>query len=391
LVEFKFSGLQKAWSIESWILLMIGTGAFLTGTYIAYTLNLDKELVPISVMRQLLRKEKIREGRLFGLICLSIMVYAISFVVIYLVKGFLPIFVVGTSVSRVDFYVFGFGVLIDSTAFIVFFTLLYCLAIPGEKRKKLILVVLSMIALGSYFLLLQRFQIIMAIVMSMTLLFYASRHMRPRTLFFPTALAVAFFYWISSFRFSNVVSTFLYSTSKMKFPKAYALFTEPYMYVVMNLENFSHATDHLEHYTYGYFTLDFVTAIAGLKYWVLEYFGLDRMPFLFSSYNTYTAFWWFYSDFGVVGLAVIPLLLGFGAGALYYRMRQAPTIRRVTAYSVMVFVTAISFFVFPMANLWFEYNIAALYLILRWTIVPLDGADSARQVMGRDHAERLPE
>jgi oligosaccharide repeat unit polymerase len=163
------------------------------------------------------------------------------------------------------------------------------------------------------------------------------------------------------------------------------------MYVVMNLENFSHATDHLEHYTYGYFTLDFVTAIAGLKYWVLEYFGLDRMPFLFSSYNTYTAFWWFYSDFGVVGLAVIPLLLGFGAGALYYRMRQAPTIRRVTAYSVMVFVTAISFFVFPMANLWFEYNIAALYLILRWTIVPLDGADSARQVMGRDHAERLPE
>jgi hypothetical protein len=62
-------------------------------------------------------------------------------------------------------------------------------------------------------------------------------------------------------------------------------------------------------------------------------------------------------------------MLGFGIGLLYYRMRTDPTIKRVTAYGVMVFVMFVSFFVFPMPFLWFEYNMLALYLILRWTVM----------------------
>ena len=67
---------------------------------------------------------------------------------------------------------------------------------------------------------------------------------------------------------------------------------------------------------------------------------------------------------------MIPLVLGFGTGILYYRMRTCPTIKRLTAYGVMVFVMFVSFFVFPMPFLWFEYNMLALYLILRWTMMP---------------------
>ena len=155
----------------------------------------------------------------------------------------------------------------------------------------------------------------------------------------------------------------------MKFPKEYAFFTEPYMYFVMNLENFARAVHQLDYHTYGYYTFDFITAMTGLKYWVYNYFNMNRLPYLISNYNTYSAFWSFYYDFGVIGLALIPLVLGLGTGLLYYRMRSGPSIKNVTAYGVMVFVILISFFVFPLSFLWFEFNLLVIYLILRWTVV----------------------
>ncbi|MBF8294988.1 MAG: hypothetical protein HW389_1533 [Bacteroidetes bacterium] len=370
LTELKLSRFQNEWNSLSWSLLLIGIAAFLIGILIAHVLNLGKKLVPLGTMRVILREERINEDRLFKIIWLSFVVYAVSYVVIFLVKGFLPIFAVGTKTSRVDFYVFGFGVLINSTAYIIFFTLLYHLLVPACKVRKRILTILTLIAVGSYALLLQRFQIIMAAIMCFTLLYYATHRIRLKTALPLFAAVAGFFYWIATLRLGSLLATYTYYSARMKFPIAYALLTEPYMYVVMNLENFARSVNRLEHFTYGYFSFDSIVSMTGIEKWAGEYFSIDRYPFLVSGYNTYTAFWVFYRDFGVIGLVVIPLMLGFGIGLLYYRMRTDPTIKRVTAYGVMVFVMFVSFFVFPMPFLWFEYNMLALYLILRWTMMP---------------------
>lgn len=372
LAELKLSGLQHTWSFQSWILLLTGVGAFLVGTLIAYVLNLGKELVPINAMRNLLRKEEVRDERLFWFITVAVAVYVVSYLVIFIVKGFLPVFVVGTKISRVGFYVFGFGVLINSTAFIIFFTLLYHILVEGKKAEKIFLTIISFIAVGSYFLLLQRFQIIMAALLCFTLLYYATNYVRSKTAFLLFLLVAGFFFWISTLRSRHLelLSMYLYTTSKMRLSPGYAFLTEPYMYVVMNLENFARSVNWLQHHTFGYFTFDFIVSMTGLEKWAGEYFAIDRYPFLVSGYNTYTAFWSFYRDFGVIGLVFIPLALGFSTGILYYRMRINPTIKRVTAYGVMVFVMFISFFVFPISFLWFEYNMLALYWILRWTMLP---------------------
>jgi oligosaccharide repeat unit polymerase len=383
LTELKLSRFQHEWNSLSWFLLLIGIAAYLVGILIAHVLNIGKKLVPLGTMRVMLKEERLNEDRLFKIIILSFVVYAVSYLVIYFVKGFLPIFVVGTKTSRVDFYVFGFGVLINSPAFIIFFTLLYHLLVPECKARKRILTIVTLIAVGSYSLLLQRFEIIMAAVICFALLYYATHRIRLKTVI-PLVLAVTgFFYWIASLRLGNLVATYTYYSSRMKFPIAYALLTEPYMYVVMNLENFARSVNRLDHFTYGYFTFDFIGAAAGLKYWISDYFGLDRTPYLVSGYNTYTAFWSFYRDFGVPGLALIPLLLGFGTGMFYYRMRSRPSIKNVTAYGIMVFVMFISYFNFPIAFLWFEYNVLALYWFLRWTIVP-------RPVSHQPHAPLEP-
>lgn len=369
LADLKLSSFQVQWNTESWLLLLLGVGSFLVGTLIAQVLNLGKTLVPLNAMRRDLLKTEVQESRLFWVITISVVVYAVSYLVIYLAKGFLPIFVVGTRTSRVDFYVFGFGVLINSTAFIIYFTLLYYLLVKGQKARKRFLLFITIIAVGSYFLLLQRFQIIMAFLICFTILYYATHRIRLKTMVPLVAAVAAFFYWISSLRLGSLLATYTYYSSKMRFPKAYALLTEPYMYMVMNLENFARAVNRLDHFTYGYFTFDFISAAVGLKYWISDYFTIDRTPYLVSGYNTYTAFWSFYRDFGVPGLALIPLILGFSIGMLYYHMRRHPSIGYVTAYGVAVFVMFISYFNFPFAFLWFEYNVLALYVLLRWTLV----------------------
>jgi len=110
------------------------------------------------------------------------------------------------------------------------------------------------------------------------------------------------------------------------------------MYVVMNPENFARSMEKLDHFTLGYFTFDPVFALVGLKYWVIEYFALNYTAYLISGYNTYTAYWWYYRDFGVIGTGFIPLLLGVVIGSLYYSMRKRPSFQILSAYSVCVFV-----------------------------------------------------
>ncbi len=370
LADLKFSGLQHEWNATSWVLLWLGIGSFLVGTYVSYVVNFTRPLVPLRRMRELLRRQEVREGRLFMLVLISGLVYCAAFVVNYMIRGWLPILVIGKNISRVEYNVSGLTLFLYSAAFVVFFTVLYHLQVRGRTGRKRLLALLTVVVVGSYFLLLQRFQIIMAAMLCFVLLFYATRNVRIKTVLPLVGAVVGFFYWMSSLRLSHLASAFLYKMGKMRFSADFAFLTEPYMYVVMNLENFARSVNLQEYYTYGYFTFDFVTAVAGLKYWIVEYFNLDRTPFLESGYNTYTAFWWFYSDFGVPGLALIPLVLGFSTGELYYRMRGAPSIKNVTAYGVMVFVMFISFFVFPMMHLWFMYNMLALYWILRWTVLP---------------------
>ncbi len=369
LTELKFSALQHNWRIESWALLLIGVSAFLIGIFVTYVLNIDKVLVAIPAMRRQLRQVQVHEGRLFLLLCLTAVVYIFAYAINYSVRGWLPVDVIGTAISRVDFNVSGLTLFLYTATLVMFFILIYFLFVKERKGRKTVLVFVLLITFGSFFLLLMRYPIIMVAILSFVLLYYSTQYIRMATAVPLFCVVAGFFFWVSSLRFSTVVSTYLYSVSKMRFSRDYAFFTEPYMYLVTNLENFARSVAVSDYHTFGYFSLDFVTAITGLKYWVLEYFDFTRTPYLTSNYNTYTAFWWFYSDFGVVGLALIPLLLGIGTGFLYYRMRSTPTVMNVISYGVAVFVMLISYFNFPLAFLWFELNLLVMFVFLRWTLV----------------------
>jgi oligosaccharide repeat unit polymerase len=176
-------------------------------------------------------------------------------------------------------------------------------------------------------------------------------------------------YGVSTIRTSKAIVNFLYYGARMKYSVKYAFLTEPYMYVSMNLENFANAVNKLDGHTYGYYTFDFILALTGLKHWLGEYLKIGEFPHLLSgSYNTYTMFFAYYRDFGIIGVCIIPFALGVIVSSQYYRLRRKPDIAGVCAYGVFVYVIIFSFFIPMLSWLHFVFNFAVILLASRLVV-----------------------
>ena len=371
LADLKLSSFQRPWSYESWLMVLLGPLSYCLGFFIAYVMNIQSTLLPIFEIRQLSREYKINSNRLFILTCAAFGFYAGGYFIIYLVKGFVPLFSPLLGAVRGEFTMFGLGMSVHTMPLIVFFTVVFHLTTTGEKIKKHILKIFSLCSIVTFFFLLQRFQLIMIGVMCVILLYYTTRIIRPSTGFVLLAGVSSFFLWVSTLRSGKFFVQYLHAESKMKTPRAYAIFTEPYMYVVMNIENFARSIEKIEYHTYGYYTFNFVLSFVGLKHWIERYTYLDDTPYLVSGYNTYTAFWTYYRDFGVIGLAFIPLLLGLAIGMLYYSLRKQPSLQKISAYALSVFVLFISFFNSPFGYLWFMWTVIGMIVIYYFIKLPL--------------------
>jgi oligosaccharide repeat unit polymerase len=367
LTELKFSGLQHTWTFESWAHLMVGVFSFLLGIFIAYVQNIGRPLLPVSTIRRSWTKD-IDEKKLFTCIVVIFALYLLAYFIITFVKGVRPpLFSDKPWIARRDFTMFAIGLFLHNVVIVAFFSIVYFLIARGQTQRKLGVLAMTVVSLLTYFFLLQRLQIMMTGIVCAALVYYTTSHIRKSTVLLYLLGATLFFLLVSSLRAGQVLVLFLYKSSHMRIPPAYALFTEPYMYVVMNLENFARSVDKLETLSYGYYTFDFTTALIGLKHWIGEYFGMIEDPYLVSSYNTYTAFWTYYRDFGIPGLGIIPALLGWGIGLSYYWMRTSPNIRSLTLYSMAVFVMFMSFFNSPIGFLWFVYMVGVMAFVVRWT------------------------
>ncbi len=366
LTDLKLSGLQHTWSMSSWVQLLIGVSSFLLGTLFAFVHNLGKPLLSVQLMRKSWTKD-IDERKLFVSIAVIFALYIFAYVVITFIKGVRPpLFSAKPWIARHEFTMFAVGLFLQNVVVVAYFSVVYVLTARNQKARKWGVLMMTAVSILTYFFLLQRLQIMMTGIVCATLIYYTTSHLRKSTVvlyFIGTSL---FFLLVSSLRAGQVLVLYLYTTAAMKFSPAYAILTEPYMYVAMNLENFTRAVQKLDTLAYGYYTFDFATAVVGLKHWISEYFGMVETPYLISNYNTYTAFWTYYRDFGVLGIAVIPALLGWGIASAYYWLRTNPNIRSLTFYSVAMFVMFMSFFNSPLGFLWFVYNVIVMYIVLRY-------------------------
>jgi len=365
LANLKLSRLQFEWTFIQWISALMGPISFLIGLYFTYVFNMGARLLPIYEIRQKVREQKINDKRLFYLTIFSFIIYLIGFIAVYSIKGQIPLFSFNPSATRTEFTFFGIGLFIHNVSVVIIFSIIYHLFTKKNNNRKLIIKIIAFITIITYLSLLQRYALMMTAFISFAYLYYTSRSISFKSMAVFISTGILVIYTVATLRAGKIIQLALYKTSQMKYSSSYAIFTEPYMYIVMNIENFVHAVNKLEQHTYGYFTFNYVLALTGMKHWVEEYYSINETPFLFSGYNTYTLFWAFYRDFGVFGLTFIPMALGLFVGSVYYSLRRDPTIEYVAFYSIIVFVMGMSFFINLLGFLWFVYIIAWIVIILR--------------------------
>ncbi len=377
LTDLKLSRLQHEWSGDVWAILLFGPAAFLLGVFIMYVQNVGSVYTPLDEMRLTLRSEQVNERRLFGSIVVLFVMYGVSYFVIYLIKGYVPLLSPEGILFRTEFTAFGVGLFIHLMPVILVCVLVYHVVFESAHRHKTALKIIAAITALSFLLLLQRFHFIMSAVICIPMLYYSTRVIRLKTASIFILATVALFYWVSSLRTGELIQYYLYLSSKMKFSYHYALLTEPYMYFVMNLENYARSIELHQDFTFGAYTFDFVAAVTGLKHWLRSYFLLEDNPYLVSGYNTYTAFWTFYRDFGIAGLGTISLMLGAMTGYLHARLRLRPSVLNLTSYAIAIFMMVISFFNFPFSLLWFILVIALIIMVLHYIAGVKDGPGTA--------------
>lgn len=366
LTDLKLSGLQRIWPIEIWIQVLLGPISFLGGVFVSYVINLNREVVPLMELRHSRQLWNIDKQKLFLASAVLFFLFFIGYILIYLKSGEIPLFSAKPGVARANFTMFGIGLFLHNVVLVGFFSAVYFVLEKKHYIKKSLLLVFTLTSLGMYAITLQRYQIFLTVLMIVAFLYYTTFRINIKSVLMLSVVAVVFFYLVSSFRAGEVIVYVLYKLSKMRFAPQYAVFTEPYMYVVMNLENFARSIAKTDFFTYGYYTFDFVTAITGIKHWVGEYFYLNETPFLISSYNTYSAFWTYYRDFGILGLFLIPFIGGVGVSSLYYSFRANPSLRKIAFYAVLFFAVLFSFFNSAFGFLWFIYDILILLLVLKY-------------------------
>lgn len=366
LTDLKLSGLQHEWSPEIWIQVLIGPCAFLIGVFVVYVINLNTEVYTLDYLRTNNHLFEIDKSKLYKVVIILFSLFLFGYIVIYLKTNEIPLFSRHPGKARSNFTMFGIGLFLHNVVLVVFFSAIYLIIEKKNKLRKSILSLLSLSAIGLYALTLQRYQIFMAILMVTTLLYYTTYRIKYKTVLISALILILFFYLISSFRAGEFIVFVLYKMSKMKFSPEYAIFTEPYMYVVMNLENYARSMAKVENFTYGYYTFDFIPAITGVKHWIREYFSLVETPFLTSSYNTYSAFWTYYRDFGIMGIFLIPLIGGMALSSVYYSFKSKPTLMKLTIFGMFLFAMIFSFFNSSIGYLWFVYNLISMIVVFKY-------------------------
>jgi oligosaccharide repeat unit polymerase len=361
LTDLKFSYLQHEWSALSWIVIWVGVLSFLLGIFIVNVLTMRARENSVREIRSVSQNRVINERVLFWGTTAFFLGYCLAFVVETMAFGGLPIFSPRPDVARTRFGIFGFHLFISGGMPVVLILVEeYFILVKGNGREKIILAAACLITFVTHGLLLVRYTYMVFVLAGLAFAYYSSRLMKVRNLMIFFSLIALVFVGMIQIREGRYIEHYIYIVSRMKIPLTYEWITGPYMYIAMNLENCARAVDQVQYYTYGYYTLDFVLALSGLKHWISDYFGIGISEYLTSGFNTFPFLFYSFQDFGLAGLFVLSTLSGLLVGAVYHWMKLSASFIAIILYACCVYLMGISFF-----------NNSASYLNFNFTWISL--------------------
>jgi oligosaccharide repeat unit polymerase len=370
MTEFKFSSLQREWSLYSWIVLLTGVSSFLVGTFMVYVINITRPFNSLQNLREVIQtKDKYNFHNLYFVIVIIFSLYSFSYLVEVVQLGGLPLLSAFPDRARMELGIFGLHLFVNSIPILLFLCIEYFVLKSNDRKKKFIVGSIFFFSFASYFFLLERYHYFLLFVMAFGLLYYGSKIITFKKSIITIIVFIYLINLLQSIRISRYAAQFFYIISKMKYSMDYAAFTGPYMYVTMNLENFSRGVDNIREHSYGLLSADWIAALTGIKHPTAEYFGINSGKYITSSFNTFPFMWDYFYDFGLVGVAVLPMILGFWISTIYYKMRTSSELKWMVIYAFFIFVIIFSFFTNVMTSLNTISNLFILWIVHNFFIV----------------------
>jgi oligosaccharide repeat unit polymerase len=369
ITEFKFSRLQHDWSLYTWIVLLTGLFSFIIGTFVAYVINITKPVHPLPDLREVIQtKDKYNFHNLYFIILIIFSLYTFSYIVEVILAGGLPIMSAFPDRARMELGIFGLHLFVNSIPVLLFLCVEYFVLKSNDRKKKIIVGSIFFFSFASYSFLLERYHYFLLFVMILGLLYYGSKIITFKKLFIAIFAFIYLIELLQSIRISRYATQFFYIISKMKYSMKYAAFTAPYMYVTMNLENFSRGVDNIREHSYGLLSADWIAALTGIKHPAAEYFGINSGNYVTSNFNTFPFIWDYFYDFGLIGVAILPMILGFWISSIYYKMRTSCELKWMVIYAFFIFVIIFSFFTNVMTSLNTVSNLFILWIVHNYFI-----------------------
>lgn len=366
ITQLKLSTFQKNWTMFSWIMLILTLLSFIAGLFIVYSLNADKNIKSVKEIRKIMSSKTIDVDLLYKILLIAFLLYLISYLISFLIMGFIPAFSPRPEIRTQWTGVFAVGLITHGLPPIMFFASIFFLFEKKSKKRRRVVFLIAFLTFFLNLLVLHRFDIVYWLVVFLAYLYYSTEKLKFSYLLLIILFLVGMVWGISTFRASKFIANIIYHTSGMKFSVKYAIFTEPYMYFAMNVENFIHGVEKYNKFTLGYFTFNPLLSLIQLKHPLEEYMMIAKYPHLITAnYNTYTMFFEWYRDFGIFGLAFIPFLWSIIISSTYYKVRENPSLPAIVVYGGFLFVIIFSFFVNMLGWLHFIFNLSMLYLIAK--------------------------
>ena len=394
----KLSNLQVKWELMTWISLGLAYLVFITAySIIMYLLRgntqgneNDGPSVRLSTANTVLNRRSLsgggtndrqRNGRLRKRLLLIMDILTLVSVAALLIEarmlGYIPLFTEDTPHAYSYFHISGLHYFTVVSALVPSFGMLYLMS-DGRFRQSDLLHVSICIAVSVLIpvLLVSRFQLIFSILLAVITAISKSgirpsKMINPRTAVLGISgflMVLALYVFITVERAHSV--EYLNGIFEMKNPETPIWFTQPYIYIANNFDNFNCLVRYLPAHTHGLRMLFPLFALTGMKFLFPE---LVSFPLYVTKeeLTTVTILYDAYYDFGLTGVILFSLLLGVAAAVLEYIVSRSGERQPVLhiLWAQFCFYLLFSFFTTWYSNpaTWFYLGVTVLCLILQAT------------------------
>ena len=290
-----------------------------------------------------------------------------SFVSIWAIKGPPPL--LSQSGNRADYYVSVWG------SFYSMNTVLVALIIFDHYSKKCldlpIKLVLLISVISVVILMGNKFQIFTLFIVYFTIKSILKKGETLKSIFKYILITITVFFILQVVLYENIYDVSLEDTVYsygMNIPFYLNFLAQPYLYIANNFDNLYTFINHEKHYMYGYNILYNITRshfFCNLFYehemdvFLDEYQKSLKMPLM----NTGSSFLDSYRDFGISGIFVYSLVIGFISGLAERQISKKRTFFSVFFYVYVIICLSLSFFTEAFASKAFLVNLFVSLLI----------------------------